>query len=87
MRGDISPLTPERDIEQHSEKYSVSAYGHPFAPTGQLPTRGPSGFMPPPPAERSSGYGALIPSDRSTTPQIQGIDICFSSIRNSWPQG
>ena len=70
LRGDISPLTPERDAEQ-PEHYTVSAYAQNFTHgASQMPARGPSGFMPPPPTERTPNYGG-----RNNTPQMQGNDV------------
>ena len=76
LRGDISPLTPERD-NKPAEQYSISAYGHPFANAGQLPCRGPSGFMPPPPVDQTGS----MQGNRSNTPQMQGI-YTLTSLRN-----
>ena len=50
LRGDISPLTPERQPQQ-SEQFSESAFVSPFSTVGPFPPRGPAGFIPPPPPD------------------------------------
>ena len=64
LRGDISPLTPERQSQQ-SEQYSESAFVSPFSTAGPFPPRGPAGFIPPPPADCAFSI--------MNTSQIQGI--------------
>ena len=67
MRGDISPLTPERD-DRHAEHYSSSAFEDTFPATTEMPCRVPTGFMPPPPVDHSIS----MQKHRSNTPQMQG---------------
>ena len=67
MRGDISPLTPERDDKQ-AEQYSTSAFGDAFPTTPEMPCRVPTGFMPPPPVD----HFPSTQKSRSNTPQMQG---------------
>ena len=64
LRGDISPLTPERQPQQ-SEQFSESAFVSPFSTVGPFPPRGPAGFIPPPPPDCAF---SII-----STSQIQGI--------------
>ena len=67
MRGDISPLTPERDDKQ-ADQYSASAFGDAFPTTPEMPCRVPTGFMPPPPVDHFTS----TQKSRSNTPQMQG---------------
>ena len=66
LRGDISPLTPERQSQQ-SEQYSESAFVSPFSTVGPFPPRGPAGFIPPPPADCAFSMQIM------GTSQLQGI--------------